>query len=236
MKWGLCGSAAQVIINTKGPFSLSLLLPFFCPTIYWLLLSSSPVSSHCTEPGKWRLYILGERIAPRLHPIQLGTETSALIPQETPEGRATVQKTDEPAWAQHYSRVALCCCWLSGLVSTSLRSSALCPAMLHWMLRMPRMLRVLLLPQWFLQTSSLSPVSWLSGWCVKPFCNFGSPCINKVVTFLLKNTVRSLLQFQVLQCLHKVPKLDYSKPSVVISCLTKAIQDTIDLEVSHLRR
>ena len=59
--------------------------------------------------------------------------------------------------------------------------------------------------------------------------------MNKVVTFLLKNTLKSLLQLQILPCLHKVPKLDYTKPSVVTSCLTKPIQDTIDLEVSHLR-
>lgn len=81
----------------------------------------------------------------------------------------------------------------------------------------------------------LLPASWLSGWCIKPFCNSGSPYFNKVVTFLLKTTLESLLQLQILQCLHKVPKLDYSKPSVVTSCLTKPIQDTIDLEVSHLR-
>lgn len=109
-KTRLCSSGAQVIINTKGPFSLSLLFLFLCPTIYWLLFLSPPVSSHNTEPGKQRIYFPRTCVTLWLHPIQLMTETSALLPHETPQGQAIVQQTEEPASVQHYSRVALCCC------------------------------------------------------------------------------------------------------------------------------
>lgn len=51
-KWVPCGSAAHIIINTKGPLSLLLLLPFLCLTTCWLLFLPSLVSSHYTDPGK----------------------------------------------------------------------------------------------------------------------------------------------------------------------------------------
>lgn len=164
-----CDPSSHPCIMDPSPFLCS----FPSSPIYWLLLLSSSVSSHYAEPDKWRIFIPCGSIQSNSEQRHVHWSSMSVV----------------PLWSRQTHSV------LSAAVLPEVDSLALLPQ--AWGANLPcsggldtqeaqhahRTLSLPISPNLF-----LSPTSWLSGWHIKLFCSAGSPCIKKVVTFLIKKT------------------------------------------------